>query len=65
MANKFLDFVQVALPGGTMTSASGGVIEVSANGTSTVPSKELEASIFKRFKEAHGTSQEEHQSDDA
>jgi hypothetical protein len=50
-STKFMDFFQGVLPGGVVRSDSGTAINVSSNGTSTVPAKELEKVIFKRFGE--------------
>ena len=48
---KFKDFFNGVTPGGVVRSNSGATINVSSNGTSTVPARELEQIIFKRFDE--------------
>jgi hypothetical protein len=48
---RFLDYFQGFLPGGVVRSDAGAAIHISANGTSTVPAKELQEIIFKRFDE--------------
>jgi hypothetical protein len=50
-STKFVDFFQGILPGGVVRSDAGTAINISSNGTSTVPAKELEKVIFRRFGE--------------
>jgi hypothetical protein len=57
MSTKFRDFLQVFTPGGVVHSDSGAAINVSANGTSTVPASELKEVIFKRYREMNSTRQ--------
>ena len=52
---KFLDFFHGVLPGGVVRSDGGAAIHISPNGTSTVPPKEFQAIIFKRFEEMNAT----------
>ena len=51
MSTKFRDFLQVFTPGGVVHSDSGADINVSAEGTSSVPAGALKDVVFKRFKE--------------
>jgi hypothetical protein len=54
MSGKYTIFGNVfhsLLPGGVVRSDAGTVINVSSNGTSTIPAQELEKVIFKRFDE--------------
>jgi hypothetical protein len=50
-SSKLSEFFNAVRPGGVARSSSGTAIDVSSNGTTTVPAHALETIILKRFAE--------------
>ena len=51
MADTLRKFIDLFSAGGTVRSRSGTAIEVSANGTTTVPEREYKKIVFKQFED--------------
>jgi hypothetical protein len=51
--SKFATFVDAFVPGRVKPSSARTGVDVSWNGTSSVPSGAIEEALFKRFKEMH------------